>query len=135
MTVIPAVSQLYRYIFYRLNRQVRRKLSDESEAAWTALLYMSSSLMAIVVMVDVLSARALGAPLVMERLGKWQYGILVFGVICWLNYQRLGKQAQVANINREFDRSNVYGRWGTWLVAAYLLLPYVALLGVVAMLR
>lgn len=124
--------RLYRYVFYRVLRLQRRKIPDHREAALSALIFMCFTPMALQAFVDIFASKAFGTVLLIEYLGKWPYAIIVFSVIFLLHYLALGNKRKMAEVDREFRGADVYGKWGTWIVVSYFVIPFLLLGALIA---
>lgn len=80
-----------------------RKGAEETEAAHTVVLFMSMPLIALLVIVDLISAFALNRAPLLDSIGKWTFG---FGVLLFsygLLYLHLIRGRRLDVIARQFE--------------------------------
>ena len=120
--------KLYRYVFYCLFLHQKKRIRNEREAAWSAACLLATTPFALLTAGDYLSSKLLETTLLMDRLGRWSYLILVFGSICVVTYLAVGTRSASLSIVKEFEHSKM--RWGHWIVTAYFVVPSILFVSV-----
>jgi hypothetical protein len=117
------LTKFLRYVFFRLYKQQTKVLRVRSEAAISALMFMSVTPMSVVVFLDVLGDEFLWHTSLYDLLGRWTFGALVFACVFLAHFYLLLKTVGLNAIDREFEPLNRHVISGGLAVAAYLILP------------
>lgn len=119
------VLEVYRYIFYRLNKFQRRRIKGPLESALTTILLMSFPTFLLVDMLEMHLALWVGTQSLHERFGEWLYGVSVFGALVVINYNVLVKGGRFREIMEEFRGTRPYGLGGGWVVFGFFAVPII----------
>jgi hypothetical protein len=103
-----------RYVFFRLNGQQRRVTRDHIEARISAGIFMSISPLSLLVALDIAWAELSQTLSLYDRLGRWRFGFLAFGVVFWAHYVYLAQRKRAALIEEEFGEGASLWSSATW---------------------
>lgn len=124
-----ALSKVYRYIFFRVSRRLRVKNPDQRGADLVALAHISIPLMGLVATAYWWLYSYIGFALQLDRQQMWMYGAAAIGSIFLFNYITFGRKQKISEIHSEFSSRDPYGKWGTWIVTAYFVIPLIIFFG------
>jgi len=127
--------RIYRYIFYRLNRFQEARLRDSVESALTANLLMCLPPYLFLDLLGRLIAAWLDVPTLHDMVGKWIYGLTLFGTLYAIHYHLLVGHGQATAIVKEFRDRSPYGHMGNWVVFAFFAIPMTLSFGAVVVSR
>lgn len=130
------IPRSYKYIFFRVYQNQRKRIRDPKEAALAAICLLLIPLGILIVLTDSVVSEVFGTASLASRLSKWTYVAIVGGPLFLFHYVGFVYRNRYRDIVLNFQKDNAYGgAGGTGLLTAFFLVPIVVLFIVVAVNR